>query len=643
MSLQVWLPLNGDLHDQGLLGITATNNGATLNDNGKIGKCYNFTGSNSISINTVVLPSQTPAWSFACWFNLSDVTTTTAECLFSERGGGGNANGYTIFLYPKTGQILVDDGVRWTVTPMTYTENTWYHFVVTRDSTGKKIYINGVLKSSTTTIGNTTAINNNGCLIGLAQSGAALITGNQGWKGKLNDVRIYNHSLSAKEVEELSKGLVLHYKLDSINLSVGNENLLHKSTVNNRFGATNELTTLTFSGWDNYCPVHLTDIDWNSHYGDYITYTCYLNNIEQTAGTGTGIMLHFRYADGTYQQFGGGKNGNTGSYFAQGESGWLKLTIAIPNASTRSNPTTINYVEASIRHNSSGGASTIQYQYPKVEVGTVQTPWDWAPDDGGSISFNVVYDCSGYNNNGTVVGSVTNISDTARYGTSLNFASGQYIFSQNRVATFLPTDQITVNLWGKFNSYATNLISCTESGGWNFENSGGCLQFPVYIESVGYKIAKATTTVASMAGAWHMVTGVFDGANIKIYIDGLLETTTATGSTNGIHYANTFLGLACEVNTKTTPANSNYVGQISDCRIYATALNDEQILELYNTSMTIDKNGNGYVREVIEDSKLNVTKTGQFHGSELLDDDIFTTASITKIDKQLKVNTLYEY
>jgi hypothetical protein len=32
-------------------------------------------------------------------------------------------------------------------------------------------------------------------------------------------------------------------------------------------------------------------------------------------------MLHFRYADGTYQQFGGGKNGSSGSYFAQGESG----------------------------------------------------------------------------------------------------------------------------------------------------------------------------------------------------------------------------------------------------------------------------------------------------------------------------------
>jgi hypothetical protein len=45
MSLQVWLPLNGDLHNQGLnQDLTISNHNATINNNGKIGKCYYFNG-----------------------------------------------------------------------------------------------------------------------------------------------------------------------------------------------------------------------------------------------------------------------------------------------------------------------------------------------------------------------------------------------------------------------------------------------------------------------------------------------------------------------------------------------------------------------------------------------------------------------
>ena len=44
MALQIWLPLNGNLDNNGLSNITVTNYGATVDDNGKIGKCYSFDG-----------------------------------------------------------------------------------------------------------------------------------------------------------------------------------------------------------------------------------------------------------------------------------------------------------------------------------------------------------------------------------------------------------------------------------------------------------------------------------------------------------------------------------------------------------------------------------------------------------------------
>jgi len=43
MSLRVWLPLNGDLRNQGLDGnVSVTNHGAVVNNSGKTGACYSF-------------------------------------------------------------------------------------------------------------------------------------------------------------------------------------------------------------------------------------------------------------------------------------------------------------------------------------------------------------------------------------------------------------------------------------------------------------------------------------------------------------------------------------------------------------------------------------------------------------------------
>lgn len=42
MALRVWLPLDGNLNNYGISGATVTNNGATVDNSGKIGKCYSF-------------------------------------------------------------------------------------------------------------------------------------------------------------------------------------------------------------------------------------------------------------------------------------------------------------------------------------------------------------------------------------------------------------------------------------------------------------------------------------------------------------------------------------------------------------------------------------------------------------------------
>ena len=46
--------------------------------------------------------------------------------------------------------------------------------------------------------------------------GGATYYGGMQFFGKINDVRIYDHCLSNKEIKEIAKGLMLHYKLDNV-------------------------------------------------------------------------------------------------------------------------------------------------------------------------------------------------------------------------------------------------------------------------------------------------------------------------------------------------------------------------------------------------------------------------------------------
>lgn len=221
-----------------------------------------------------------------------------------------------------------------------------------------------------------------------------------------------------------------------------------------------------------------------------------------------------------------------------------------------------------------------------------------------SIANGQVTDASGFNNDLNIInGTVSN--DTAAYTTSTSFTDGQYAISPRQVGDWLPKEQMTVNLWTKWSTWGTP-ISCTQSGGWNFEqtSSSNGIQFPVYINTANnYKIAISKTTYASLAGNWHMLTGVFDGTSVKIYIDGIEKTyQPVTFTKDTIRYnTNTPLVISGEAKANlTTPENSAQIGNISDVRIYCTALSNTDIQLLYNTVMRMDNYNQIHCKEFIE-------------------------------------------
>ena len=110
----------------------------------------------------------------------------------------------------------------------------------------------------------------------------------------------------------------------------------------------------------------------------------------------------------------------------------------------------------------------------------------------------------------------------------------------------------------------------------------------------GTRVCDNCTSLKLLDGNWHMITITYDGIAIKKYVDAILEkTTTTTGTlTSPMDFAFGRYGSG-------TTYSSNDM-TYSDARIYATALTELQIKELYNISMSIDNNGNTYVRELVE-------------------------------------------
>ena len=218
-------------------------------------------------------------------------------------------------------------------------------------------------------------------------------------------------------------------------------------------------------------------------------------------------------------------------------------------------------------------------------------------------------DSSGYNHP-LVISNVTNTTDTIRYGKSGAFSgTTSYVKINDNTWMAQHAQAMTINLWAKAASWNANthFFSCTESGGFNTEKgNSGYLRFPIYVctnveqTSYAYKYDSKEIQISALPiDEWVMLTWIYDSTGTRTYINGQLHHTY-TNTSYGIRFnMNARLFLGCEASTA-NPTTPYFNGQESDFRLYYTALTDTQILELYNTSATIDNTGKIYARELVE-------------------------------------------
>lgn len=630
MSLVVWLPLNGDLHNQGLnQDLTISNHNATINNNGKIGKCYYFNGNQQwLQFNSSLGNFYNNDWSITCWIKPTDRTRSVILSDYIAVGASNIAlelstTGYVRVYWNGAPDInFISAGIL----PL----NEWTHLTVTKQNRDIKVYFNGEWKQTYThTADFSTQISNAYPRIGDDYRGNSNNT--VSYQGYLNDFRMYNHALSPKEVEEIAKGLVLHYKLDNNgmggdNLALNTRKLNIACTKNNLYMSNRGYSTLQLRN-DGFYEVKCTG-DWqglsffanqlNLSPGTKVTYSFYIYGNGSSRNL-TFFPLMFNSAGTRDQSTGLPISIDGGAYTTVNAKAFSNITATSPeyhyvtfewNQAVANIITNGGYIVLSIQvygtWNSEDWACIFA---PKLEIGNKPTAWSPAKSELGDMA-TTVYDCSGYSNNGTIISNLGTVTPSPRYdvATVFNGSSSAIKVNDNNWCS-QGMEQMTINVWVKASSWPANtrIFSCTESGGFNTEGGdSGYYRFPVCVYTnanktgQGYKYGGQEIKISDLSTTdWNMLTFVYDLTGTKTYINGELHYTY-NNTSYGIYFnmdARLFLG--CEA-ALASPSSPYFNGQESDFRIYATALSAQQIKELYTTSMQIDSSGNVFARELVE-------------------------------------------
>lgn len=530
MALQVWLPLINNIENQGVSNIPIINNGVTFVDSGKIGnKCASF-NNNYFSLQNL---SNFNAISVSFW--MKPANTNQVGCLLNYRASVGVD--LAIFLIDK--KIRFDAGGQ-TIFNYTYTTD-WQHITVTYNGNVKSLYINGVLNQSVTI---NKAISCGATKGTVGASSANTTSGRENnYIGLLNDYRIYDYCLSPKEVKEISRGMVLHYKMcqpeRAINLIIGGNKLSAGGSGDGSITASNGVLHITSSGSYNsfYCDNNEasgTNLVNNLSVGDKFTVSFDFKSITSNSNPGLFINEGNSYI---------GMSGFDSSNKNKWQRVYCIRTWAAPGT---------RYGNLAFHINNIVGEAYIRNI--KIEKGENHNPqWSPAPSDNPNWG-TIEYDGSGFKNHGTVSGNITLSADSPRYTGSYNLSDGNYITAPG----FTYINSGSISFWAKINTIASN--------GW----------LPFTGPTTGYYIMASTGGTGSF---YHNAAG---NGTKTIYEDGKVITAP---SSIGVwhHYVITNVDLTTwtkfMINNYDYNWNANM--QMSDIRVYSTILDATDVAELY--------------------------------------------------------------
>lgn len=219
----------------------------------------------------------------------------------------------------------------------------------------------------------------------------------------------------------------------------------------------------------------------------------------------------------------------------------------------------------------------------------------WSFDDSAAPG----KDTSGYGNNGTLADDFVGGSGPTwqtvdqcglGFGGCLSFDgvgdSVKPITPPGFPSSLIPNNKLTLAAWIKPNNLTGNHYIMVKNGPFYLQLAGNKLYGQIFAGSPTASGTSLTGDISLTANAWHHVAMVYDGVNIKLYVDGKFDKQTAKNgnmpSTSGCFligkYSN---GSNCEYGVNLGENASFFSGLIDEVQIYKEALFASQIQQLY--------------------------------------------------------------
>ena len=187
-------------------------------------------------------------------------------------------------------------------------------------------------------------------------------------------------------------------------------------------------------------------------------------------------------------------------------------------------------------------------------------------------------DSSGNGNDGSVNGTTDYINSPMGQAFSFNGATCVHVEDSDS----LDITQATLEAWVKPGVYPQASYARIVFKGTNYpfveplyflayDSTGRYMRMVVYIGGLG-KTAISTTALMD-TNKWYHIAGTYDGTDVKIYVDNVLEGTTSVSADGDIDIGTQALGIG-----RNPEANSyGYEGLIDEVRIWNTALTIGQL------------------------------------------------------------------